>query len=412
MPDLGLRALVQSMLSSTASEDGLMINELARRFVLSGITVSAAGVFSFSIPVFNISILTGTASRLAAFDGSGNGTSILLTNAYVDPAAAIAYSKLNLTGLVVDADIAAAAAIAWTKLSKTGSSLADLTTRSATDLTSGTLPDARFPATLPAASGVNLTALNATQLTSGTVPQARLGNGVNTRLLDTTATNQNNWAPGLVGDTVIFWSGASDITVTGFAGGISGQRITFKNTGTNIATFSHNSGSSSAGNKLFNIATSGGTPVAGGGYLVYQYDGTQWQLVEHEQGAYISRAFTAGDFTASAGNWTLAAGDQTTFKYKLQGKRLQIIFKFVTTTVSSTPSSLRALIPGSFTVASDFNKVSYGINNGTENIVLIEALTSHNTQLYFYNLPFAASANWAIATDTTQVTGEVDLEIT
>ena len=41
-------------------------------------------------------------------------------------------------------------------------------------LNAGTLADARFPATLPAASGANLTALNATQLTSGTVPNARL----------------------------------------------------------------------------------------------------------------------------------------------------------------------------------------------------------------------------------------------
>jgi hypothetical protein len=37
----------------------------------------------------------------------------------------------------------------------------------------GTLPDARFPATLPALSGVNLTALNASNLASGTVPSAR-----------------------------------------------------------------------------------------------------------------------------------------------------------------------------------------------------------------------------------------------
>ena len=43
----------------------------------------------------------------------------------------------------------------------------------ASNLTSGTVPDARFPATLPAASGVNLTALNATNLASGTVPDAR-----------------------------------------------------------------------------------------------------------------------------------------------------------------------------------------------------------------------------------------------
>jgi hypothetical protein len=45
---------------------------------------------------------------------------------------------------------------------------------SAAVLTSGTVPDARFPATLPAASGVNLTALNASNLGSGTVPSARL----------------------------------------------------------------------------------------------------------------------------------------------------------------------------------------------------------------------------------------------
>lgn len=49
-----------------------------------------------------------------------------------------------------------------------------LTTLSATQLTSGTVPDARFPATLPALSGVNLTALNASNLASGTVNTARI----------------------------------------------------------------------------------------------------------------------------------------------------------------------------------------------------------------------------------------------
>ena len=43
----------------------------------------------------------------------------------------------------------------------------------ASNLVSGTIPDARFPATLPALSGVNLTALNATNLGSGTIPDAR-----------------------------------------------------------------------------------------------------------------------------------------------------------------------------------------------------------------------------------------------
>jgi hypothetical protein len=49
-----------------------------------------------------------------------------------------------------------------------------LTNLNASNLDSGTVPDARFPATLPAASGANLTDLNATALTTGTVANARL----------------------------------------------------------------------------------------------------------------------------------------------------------------------------------------------------------------------------------------------
>ena len=53
----------------------------------------------------------------------------------------------------------------------------NLTALNATQLTSGTVPDARFPATLPASNGSALTDLNATNLGSGTVPTARLGTG-------------------------------------------------------------------------------------------------------------------------------------------------------------------------------------------------------------------------------------------
>ena len=51
---------------------------------------------------------------------------------------------------------------------------ANLTNLDASDLASGTVPDARFPATLPAVSGVNLTALNASNISSGTLAAARL----------------------------------------------------------------------------------------------------------------------------------------------------------------------------------------------------------------------------------------------
>lgn len=53
------------------------------------------------------------------------------------------------------------------------SSGVNLTALNASNLGSGTVPDARFPATLPAVSGANLTALNGSNLASGTVPDAR-----------------------------------------------------------------------------------------------------------------------------------------------------------------------------------------------------------------------------------------------
>jgi hypothetical protein len=56
-----------------------------------------------------------------------------------------------------------------TPSSGNGSNITDL---NASNLSSGTVPDARFPATLPAVSGANLTNLNASNLATGAIPSA------------------------------------------------------------------------------------------------------------------------------------------------------------------------------------------------------------------------------------------------
>lgn len=75
---------------------------------------------------------------------------------------------------ITNTEIAAGAAIGWAKIDKTGSSLADLTTRSAGDLTSGSLADARLSA--------NVSLFGATvdnvEITDGTILFAKwAGNG-------------------------------------------------------------------------------------------------------------------------------------------------------------------------------------------------------------------------------------------
>lgn len=83
-------------------------------------------------------------------------------------------SVFGRTGAIV----AVANDYTWAQINKATSSLADITTRSASDLSSGTLPDARFPATLPALSGANLTALNASNIASGVLDDSRLSSNL------------------------------------------------------------------------------------------------------------------------------------------------------------------------------------------------------------------------------------------
>jgi len=68
-------------------------------------------------------------------------------------------------------DTTISADLSVTSISGSGAGLTGL---NASNLASGTLPDARFPATLPTASGANLTTLNASNVSSGTLSNDRL----------------------------------------------------------------------------------------------------------------------------------------------------------------------------------------------------------------------------------------------
>ena len=93
----------------------------------------------------------------------------------------------------------------------------DLTALSASNLTSGTVPDARFPATLPAASAANLTAVPAANIT-GTLPAISAAN-----LTNVPAANITGTLPAINGANLTSISAAN---ITGTLPAISGANLT------------------------------------------------------------------------------------------------------------------------------------------------------------------------------------------
>lgn len=142
--------------------------------------------------------------------GSGAGDVSSVNGGYTDNAI-VRYNGTSGTSIQTSsASISDGGLITATSFSGSG---ANLTALNATQLTSGTVPDARFPATLPAVSGLNLTTLNASNLGSGTVPDARFPvtlpavSGVNL-----TALNASNLGSGTVPVLRLGTAGTRDAT--------------------------------------------------------------------------------------------------------------------------------------------------------------------------------------------------------
>ena len=102
---------------------------------------------------------------------SGDGATTIADNVVDEANLKVSNSPTN--GYFLSAQSGNTGGLTWAQVAQP-----DLTNLSATNLTSGTVPDARFPATLPAASAANLTSIPAANL-SGTLPAVSAANLTN-----------------------------------------------------------------------------------------------------------------------------------------------------------------------------------------------------------------------------------------
>lgn len=212
--------------------------------------------------------------------------------------------------------------------------------------------------------------------------------------------------------TILRLNNASLLTLTGLTGCTAGRLVIVESVGAGNVELRHQNASSSAGNRFLNAATSGNTPLAAGsGRATYYCDGTQtrWVLVQHEQGAWITPTFAAGDYTASAGNWTLTAPDVTTQAYYLRGRSLTVAFNLTTTTVSATPAtvSIGNTAWGSFTSAKAIVTFLLYNDNGAGNAQGFVATSAAGTTIALSK----NTGSWSTATDTSAFLAEIALEV-
>lgn len=225
---------------------------------------------------------------------------------------------------------------------------------------------------------------------------------------------------------VVYLSNASLLTITGIVAPASpakpGKPLWLVAAGAGQVDFVNASGSSTAANRLLNFATSGNTSLAPGsasvqgGAACYVYDdvNSRWRLVFHEQGALITPTFAAGTYTGNgAMTWTLTAGDVTSQKYRLSGRTVTASWSLATTTVGGTPNTSLQIgnaAWGGFTGSAleMANAMGFVSDNGTPTTGYAQI----NAGGTFIRCIRSNQANWAAATDTTALVGQISFEVT
>lgn len=140
--------------------------------------------------------------------------------------------------------------------------------------------------------------------------------------------------------------------------------------------------------------------------VLYRSASDTWKIAEKAD-QWIDVAFVAGNFTASAGNWTVDSGDIETLCYQLDGNMMTVSFAIKTTDLSAGPASMRILIPAGKTAARNiYNALAAAVDAGVNVNTGFSRVLAGGTVIDIFK--DTASTAWtATAAHNTNVYGQI-----
>lgn len=212
--------------------------------------------------------------------------------------------------------------------------------------------------------------------------------------------------------SVIRCNNASLLTIHGIGAGFPGQQVILTSVGAGQVDIANQSGTEPIpANRIANGVTGTISLAAGVGRAVLEYDDVSavWRVIQHEQGAWITPTFNAGDYTANGSmTWTVSA--VTTARYWLKGRTLTFALHVFNSTIGGTLNTqLRRIIPGGFTPAAVQNFYLRVQDAGVFNSAFAEVQPSV-TNILFLADPIGGT-NWTAGTNNCGVSGTFSFEV-
>jgi hypothetical protein len=193
------------------------------------------------------------------------------------------------------------------------------------------------------------------------------------------------------------------LTIRGLKAGIPGQLLVITSVGAGQVDINNQDTNSVSGNRIINGIIGIRSLAAGYGKCLLKYDGIalRWRIIAHSQGIAINVPYSAGNFTANTGTWTVGAGDQTGFSYFLRDSILEVFANLDATSVTGTPAYFKIANPAGYLGLIDDSGIIIIFDNSGSVASVARAFTSNGqTFIGIARLDGAALQN---ATDNTYI---------